>query len=232
MEYRCVKCGFRIKTLFVQYSPGNIRLMKCENCRAVADEYIECEIIILLIDLILHKPQAYRHLLYNVLNSETVNLQGILWKSTVGFLLLDAYRSLLLSRSNEGQSSSMSFSLLAWIFQKMLKDVVLGNVMFLGVFLHASRILLNTSAGASRFKDFLLAVLISSYFKIFLVAMMVWNFPSSVIYIIDLFVLSSNTVALKVITESAMNRILGVCLVAHAVKFFVVQGLELRYLRY
>lgn len=29
MEYRCVKCGFRIKTLFVQYSPGNIRLMKC-----------------------------------------------------------------------------------------------------------------------------------------------------------------------------------------------------------
>ncbi|KAK9202111.1 hypothetical protein WN944_017321 [Citrus x changshan-huyou] len=126
----------------------------------------------------------------------------------------------------------MSFSLLAWIFQKMLKDVVLGNVMFLGVFLHASRILLNTSAGASRFKDFLLAVLISSYFKIFLVAMMVWNFPSSVIYIIDLVVLSSNTVALKVITESAMNRILGVCLVAHAVKFFVVQGLELRYLRY
>ncbi|GAY45018.1 hypothetical protein CUMW_086280 [Citrus unshiu] len=219
MEYRCVKCGFRIKTLFVQYSPGNIRLMKC----------------ILLIDLILHKPQAYRHLLYNVLNSETVNLEGILWKSTVGFLLLDASnqdRSLLLSRSNEGQSSSMSFSLLAWIFQKMLKDVVLGNVMFLGVFLHASRILLNTSAGASRFKDFLLAVLISSYFKIFLVAMMVWNFPSSVIYIIDLFVLSSNTVALKVITESAMNRILGVCLVAHAVKFFVVQGLELRYLRY
>ncbi|KAK9202113.1 hypothetical protein WN944_017323 [Citrus x changshan-huyou] len=189
MEYRCVKCGFRIKTLFVQYSPGNIRLMKCENCRAVADEYIECEIMILLIDLILHKPQAYRHLLYNVLNSETVNLQ-------------------------------------------MLKDVVLGNVMFLGVFLHASRILLNTSAGASRFKDFLLAVLISSYFKIFLLAMMVWNFPSSVIYIIDLFVLSSNTVALKVITESAMNRILGVCLVAHAVKFFVVQGLELRYLRY
>lgn len=80
MEYRCVKCGFRIKTLFVQYSPGNIRLMKCviyhfllsifpsnfqffqftinfattpppslylqENCRAVADEYIECEIMV------------------------------------------------------------------------------------------------------------------------------------------------------------------------------------------
>ncbi|KAJ0053792.1 hypothetical protein Pint_00691 [Pistacia integerrima] len=48
-----------------------------------------------------------------------------------------------------------------------------------------------------RFKDFLLAILISSYFKIFLVAMMIWRFPSSVIFIIDLLVLSSNIVALK-----------------------------------
>ncbi|KAJ4727997.1 protein arv1-like [Melia azedarach] len=232
MEYRCVKCGFRIKTLFVQYSPGNIRLMKCENCRAVADEYIECEIMILLIDLILHKPQAYRHLLYNVLNRETVNLEGLLWKSTIGFLLLDAYRSLLLRRSNEEQCSTMSFSSLVWICQKMLKDVVFGNITFLAVFLLTSRILLNTSAALSRFKDFFLAVLISSYFKIFLVAMMVWKFPSSVIFIIDLFVLSSNTVALKVITESDMNRIIGACLGAHAAKFFVIQGLELRTMRY
>jgi len=31
MEPRCVECGFPIKTLFVQYSPGNIRLMRCVN---------------------------------------------------------------------------------------------------------------------------------------------------------------------------------------------------------
>ncbi|XVF30892.1 hypothetical protein REPUB_Repub16aG0097300 [Reevesia pubescens] len=48
-----------------------------------------------------------------------------------------------------------------------------------------------------RFRDLLLAILISSYFKIFLASMMVWEFPPSVVYIIDLFVLSSNTVALK-----------------------------------
>ena len=33
--YRCVECGFRIKTLFVQYSPGNIRLMKCVSTHFV-----------------------------------------------------------------------------------------------------------------------------------------------------------------------------------------------------
>ncbi|KAG8477547.1 hypothetical protein CXB51_030514 [Gossypium anomalum] len=91
MEYRCVQCGFRIKTLFVQYSPGNIRLMKCVNCKAVADEYIECELMIVLIDLILHKPKAYRHVLFNALNHERTHFQGLLWKSLVGFLVLDAY---------------------------------------------------------------------------------------------------------------------------------------------
>lgn len=69
---RCVHCGFPLKSLYIQYSPGNIRLMKCvschrfqltfykdapislslrrpwnyirqEKCKKVADEYIECE---------------------------------------------------------------------------------------------------------------------------------------------------------------------------------------------
>ncbi|KAB2003163.1 hypothetical protein ES319_D11G112100v1 [Gossypium barbadense] len=132
MEYRCVQCGFRIKTLFVQYSPGNIRLMKCVNCKAVADEYIECE------------------------------LMGLLWKSLVGFLVLDAYRSLLVKKPEEEWGTSMSISSIFWIYRKMLMDVFLGNYMFLCSFLFAIRSLLKTSAQFSRFRDLLLAVLISS----------------------------------------------------------------------
>lgn len=102
MEFRCIECGFHIrgkKSLYVQYSPGNIRLMKCESCRAVADEYIECEVMILLIDLILHKPKAYRHLLYNKLDQ-----QALFWKAGISFLVLDAYRLLILSGREEGVS--------------------------------------------------------------------------------------------------------------------------------
>lgn len=89
MNFRCVQCGHHIKTLYVQYSPGNIRLMKCQNCKAVADEYIECEIMILLIDLILHKAKAYRHLFYNMFDHEAINFEGLMWKLSFGFLLLD-----------------------------------------------------------------------------------------------------------------------------------------------
>ncbi|KAK8926163.1 hypothetical protein KSP39_PZI018142 [Platanthera zijinensis] len=59
--FRCTHCGWRIRRLFIQYSPGNIRLMKCDNCKAVADPYIECEFMIIFIDLILHKTKAVLH---------------------------------------------------------------------------------------------------------------------------------------------------------------------------
>ncbi|GAV67711.1 Arv1 domain-containing protein, partial [Cephalotus follicularis] len=56
--------------------------LRLENCKSFADEYIECEfmllceyVLILLIDLILHKPKAYRHLLYNVLHQDTLNVE-------------------------------------------------------------------------------------------------------------------------------------------------------------
>uniref|UniRef100_A0A2K2BKN7 Protein ARV n=1 Tax=Populus trichocarpa TaxID=3694 RepID=A0A2K2BKN7_POPTR len=148
MEHRCVECGFPIETLFVQYSPGNIRLMR-----------------------------SYRHLLFSVINQRRVNFEGLLWKSIFVFLLLDAYRSLLLKR-NEGEwGSSMSFSSIVLTFQEILVGVFVGNFMFICVFLLSMRLLLNTSIQISRCRDILLAVLVSSHFKIFLIATMVWEFP-------------------------------------------------------
>ncbi|KAK7336444.1 hypothetical protein VNO77_16986 [Canavalia gladiata] len=227
MGYRCIQCGFSVKALYVQYSPGNIRLMKCENCRAVADEYIECEIMILVIDLILHKPKAYRHLLHNVINQETMKFHGLLWKSAVIFLLFDAYRCLISESSKGKLSSSMSFSSLVSISQKVVMDVFFGNFMFLLTFFFMVKIFFHVSISASRWNDLLLVLLISGYFKIFLIAMMVWEFPSSLIFIIELFCLSSNIVALKVMTESTMIQCVWTCFSAYAIKFLVTQILEL-----
>ncbi|AQK62537.1 Tyrosine specific protein phosphatase-like [Zea mays] len=39
-----------------------------------------------------------------------------------------------------------------------------------------------------RYRDILLAVIVSCYFKLFLFTMMVWEFPSSVIFIVEMFV--------------------------------------------
>ncbi|XP_013696952.1 protein ARV 1 isoform X2 [Brassica napus] len=179
-EYRCVGCGLRVKSLFIQYSPGNIRLMKCGNCKEVADEYIECERMIIFIDLVLHRPKVYRHVLYNEINQETVNIQ-------------------------------------------VLVDVLSTNLAFLFSFAIAAKVLLHE---VSRKREIPLGILISSYFKIFLLAMLVWEFPVSVIFIIDILVLTSNSMALKVMTESSTSRCIVVCLIAHTVRFLAGQIFE------
>ncbi|XP_068331111.1 protein ARV 1-like [Pyrus communis] len=67
----------------------------------------------------------------------------------------------------------------------------LWNIMFFSTFVLAMRILFSAFPRPLRYKELLLAIFISSYFKMFLIAMMGWECP--VILIIDLFVSSSNT---------------------------------------
>ncbi|KAL3844776.1 hypothetical protein ACJIZ3_002179 [Penstemon smallii] len=222
--FRCVQCGSPIKTLYIQYSAGNIRLMKCGKCKAVADEYIECEIMILVIDLILHKPKAYRHLFYNKFSKETVDFESLLWKSVSAFLILDIYRMWILTKIEKESNSPETVGSMLLEFPKMISSVIFGNLVFLCVMFHGTRKLFSISAGFYGWKEILLVVLVSSYFKIFLMATMVWEFPSSVIFIIDMFVISSNIVALKVITNSAIMRCLAVGLFAHSLKFIASYG--------
>ncbi|KAF2570347.1 hypothetical protein F2Q70_00000069 [Brassica cretica] len=213
-EKRCVECGHKVKSLLIQYSPGNFRLMKCENCNEVADEYIECELMIIFIDLILHKTKAYRHLLYNVFTQETVYVQSILfWRAFNKF----KDRSLLLRRTNDESSVPISFVLASL---EVLVNVLSANFAFVLSFALASKII---SIGASRGKEILLGIFISSYIKIFLFAMPVWEFPVSVIFIVDMLVLTSNAVALKVMTESTTSRCLAACFMAHSIKFLADQ---------
>ncbi|ONK69694.1 uncharacterized protein A4U43_C05F25760 [Asparagus officinalis] len=225
LDLRCVNCGWGIERLFVQYSPGNIRLMKCESCKVVADPYIECEFMILLIDLILHKTKAYRHLLYNMLNLEASDVKGILWKSSLINFLLDAYRFSILKGSKNDLDSSKGLLLTIWTCGEIFVNVTLGNLMFVSVVFLGTRILLNSTFAITRYRGILLAILVSSYFKLFLMAIMVWEFPLSVLFIIDIFVLSSNCVALQVLTQSRIAECFWVCFSAHMAKFFTIHWL-------
>ncbi|KAJ1295378.1 hypothetical protein BS78_01G219700 [Paspalum vaginatum] len=194
---RCVGCGGRVKTLFVQYSPGNIRLMKCDNCKAVADPYNLCEFMIILIDLILHKTRAYRHILFNKLRMGSSVDEGILHKSTLIHIALDAFR-ISFSKGNtaDGVSSRSIFST-TFNCIEVIGDTLLGNIIFVIMLFLGVRFILKLSFDITRYREVLFAVIISSYFKLFLFTMMVLGFPSSVILIVEMFVLSSNVVALR-----------------------------------
>ncbi|XP_042424655.1 protein ARV 2-like isoform X2 [Zingiber officinale] len=215
---RCVNCAREMPSLYVQYSPGNIRLMKCEYCRAVADPYIECEFMIILIDLILHKRKAYRHLLFNMLNLGGDDKYTNIFFSTKTLTMEGRYYLLRSSEACFDSSTHIMMSILTC--GKVLLNVILGNLIFISVLFLGTRFLLKLSFNTVSYSQILLAVLISTYFRLYLIAMLVWEFPSSVLYIIDLLVLSSNALALGVVTESQTAGCLIVCLGAHVAKFF------------
>lgn len=49
-----------------------------DQCNQFADKYIEHDFIIIFIDMLLHKPQVYRHLLFNrITEQEGVEVEKI-----------------------------------------------------------------------------------------------------------------------------------------------------------
>lgn len=220
----CVHCGAAINEVYVQYSPGNIRLTKCVECKCVADEYVECEMMIILIDLILHKSEAYRHLFFNYPNLNKLNMKDLIWKTCLLFLLLDSCRQ---SLGGAGKVDIIKWdSLPAFVSTagKLIGQVLVQNLVYFSTILVASITMLRTRSHPKlRWVDLLLALLLSSYFKLFTFAMMVWDFSPFMVHIIEIFVLSSNTVAFKVIrnestliaaTIVAFGAIARLCVVA------------------
>ncbi|EJD42538.1 Arv1-domain-containing protein [Auricularia subglabra TFB-10046 SS5] len=62
----CITCATYMQYLYTVYdSAENLRLEVCPSCRTFADPYVEHEGLIVLLDLMLLKIGAYRHLLFN-----------------------------------------------------------------------------------------------------------------------------------------------------------------------
>ncbi|KAF6821614.1 Arv1-like family protein [Colletotrichum sojae] len=99
----CIECRHPVKTLWTKYSNAddkssghNIRLTVCRNCGQFCDKYVEHDFVVLFIDLVLIKPQVYRHLLHNTLMKDddrfdTTSDQSSIVRLGVLLLLFDVY---------------------------------------------------------------------------------------------------------------------------------------------
>ncbi|RCK57585.1 Protein ARV1 [Candida viswanathii] len=69
----CIECGYpEIDCLYSRYKSEYIKLTVCPKCNKIADKYIEYDSVILFLDILLLKKQAYRHLSYNVTEQEVI----------------------------------------------------------------------------------------------------------------------------------------------------------------
>ncbi|XP_044985154.1 uncharacterized protein LOC123452555 isoform X1 [Hordeum vulgare subsp. vulgare] len=90
---------------------------------------------IILIDLILHKTRAYRHLLFNKLHIGSSLDKGILCQFIVMHIVLDAFR-ISVSKNNkaDGDSSRSTLSTICNC-SEVLGDALLGNIIFTAMLL-------------------------------------------------------------------------------------------------
>lgn len=94
----CIECRRPVKTLWTQYSGAgdkssghNIRLTVCRKCGRFCDKYVEHDFAVLFIDLVLIKPQVYRHLLHNTLMRDSDGFDPFIIRLGVLLLLFDVY---------------------------------------------------------------------------------------------------------------------------------------------
>src|SRR5687768_9164324 len=65
-SYYCINCLTPTGSLYRIYnSPTSVKLIQCTKCHDDVDDYIERDWLLVVIDLILLREEAYRHVLCN-----------------------------------------------------------------------------------------------------------------------------------------------------------------------
>ncbi|KAK4469064.1 hypothetical protein MN116_006653 [Schistosoma mekongi] len=140
-SFHCIYCNNYVSALYTQYTEEIIKMERCPNCGYVCDKYVEYDLFLVAIDLLVGRLEAYRHIVHNISslsfrNEMTINLIFlVLYFTFPGFYLGDNRVSVtlvpkwrntpLLSEASEyvARESNSAF----WRFL----DLILGDLDFM-----------------------------------------------------------------------------------------------------
>lgn len=74
-----LRCGVAVETLYIEVSGSNLRLTRCDRCNCVADKYVEYELQLVLMDIVLHRRPAARHLMFNRFDREVKEVRTLMF---------------------------------------------------------------------------------------------------------------------------------------------------------
>ncbi|PUU78203.1 Arv1-like family-domain-containing protein [Tuber borchii] len=166
--YICIECSSPVQSLYTAYSSADdhslgrgVRLTQCPRCKRFADKYVEHDFVVLFIDLVLIKPQVYRHLLFNRLGREDDRFEAC---------KLYAY-------SSHGSLDVSAFGILTQ------QPIVVQYLFFLLLCLTESllfhltiRLISQYLLGATRPNAVSTALIVSSCTKLFPILMVIWDY--------------------------------------------------------
>ncbi|KAK0627218.1 Arv1-like family-domain-containing protein [Immersiella caudata] len=190
----CIECRHPVKTLWREGAGDkagghNIRLTVCKNCGRFCDKYVEHDFVVLFIDLVLIKPQVYRHLLHNTLMKDEDEFAPSIIRLGILLLLFDVYLTWarIERQSSDSSPSDPSFGRLAsqpivyqYLFFLLLCSLSTlafhGSIRFLSSSRYSPLALLGVLPQYSRPNSVSTALLVSSSTKLFPILMVIWEY--------------------------------------------------------
>lgn len=98
-KYHCIRCLKQAPSLYRKFSKTSLKLSVCDECGFDVDPYVEREIFLVAMDLVLLRQDAYRHLLLNRIEGFEVHrnirkaIQYVIASGILQtYLLWEAYR--------------------------------------------------------------------------------------------------------------------------------------------
>ncbi|XP_076128925.1 protein ARV1 isoform X2 [Alosa pseudoharengus] len=191
---RCIECNEDANELHRDYSNGILKITICDSCKKPVDKYIEYDPVIVLIDAILCKIQAFRHILFNT----EVNIH---WKLCVFCLLCEAYLRWSQLQGSEQTSDPADIIRYTreWDFYGMFGLAALELAVFVCGVLACLWLVVGLRGQVLDTHLLVKALLLSSYGKVLLIPAVIWEHDYSPLCfsLIKIFVLTSNTQAVR-----------------------------------
>ncbi|KAI3659576.1 hypothetical protein MP638_002024 [Amoeboaphelidium occidentale] len=196
----CVECGNSVASLYTEFSAGNIRLTQCEYCKNFADKYIEHDSVIIFIDMLLHKPQVYRHILFNQLEQSNDGIDPNVLRLGVLLILFDVYVKWFGLELLFGTDMFRSDTFIGLMGQyiSILGLCIVEFIVFHSVIRSVVMMLCSRQKGTIQYNYISMALIISSFAKLLLILMIIWEYnQNEYSWLVSISVLTSNTVALS-----------------------------------
>ncbi|KAG8181595.1 hypothetical protein JTE90_013557 [Oedothorax gibbosus] len=218
-EVVCVNCGENNPSIYKQFSNEIIKLTNCSKCNELVDKYVETDYSIVIIDMLLLRKEALRHIIFNS------NLQ-VAWKLIVLFILCDAYEriasteklSLKESLKHENYINELELNFYLMCLKSFLEYFIFSTLAV--VVLYHSQ-LKNTKMFSS--KNLFRSIVIASYGKLFMLPVLVWSKNDEYCEtLIILFIFLSQIQVIRVTTSLSSITIVVMLIIISEVACFVL----------
>lgn len=178
----CIYCGSPAKELYRRYSETVLKLNQCSICGNTVDKYVEQDVVLILLDLLLLRLEAHRHVLFNS------GLKSY-WRLGVIFIICDAYYKWMIRRSqvgsdpNEG-SDRQDFYDLEWSFYICLVQATVETFVFVGAVLLALKLSAQQERNRFQYVFVVKALMASFYGNVLVVMAIIWRLHLELSYIV------------------------------------------------